>query len=69
MVEVYSAIRASNFSDDVLAVNPNDLTVLPCRNLGWSDLGETSRVLSALGQNSIRPDWAFACAEECSVQS
>ena len=64
MVEAYSAIRASNFSDDVLAVNPNDLAVLPCRNLGWSDLGETSRVLSVLEQNGISAEWALAGTEE-----
>lgn len=53
LLEVYSGIRASNFSGDVLAARPNDLAVLSCGNLGWSDLGETSRVLSVLGQNGI----------------
>jgi len=69
LINLYSGMRDSNFSDDVLAKNPNDLAVLPSKNLGWSDLGETSRVLAALGQNSIRTAWALACAEECSVQS
>ena len=68
MLEVYSGIRTSNFSDDVLAVNPNDLAVLPCRNLGWSDLGETGRVLSVLEQNGISAEWAPACIEECSAR-
>lgn len=67
MLEVYSSIRASNFSDDVLAVTPDELAVLPCRNLGWSDLGEMSRVLSVLGQNGIHADWALARAEELSA--
>lgn len=67
MLEVYSSIRASNFSDDVLAVTPDELAVLPCRNLGWSDLGEMSRVLLVLGQNGIRADWALARTEELSA--
>ena len=69
MLEVYSAIRASNFSDDVLAVNPNNLAVLPCRNLGWSDLGETNRVLSVLEQNGISAEWDLACTEECTARA
>jgi mannose-1-phosphate guanylyltransferase len=65
LVHLYSGIHASNFSDDVLAKSPNDLAVLSGANLGWTDLGETSRVLSVLGQNGIRAEWAPACAEEC----
>ena len=51
--EVYSAIPAANFSDEVLAARPSDLTVLPARGLGWSDLGEPQRVLSAFGSSSL----------------
>ena len=46
--EVYAAIPATNFSDEVLAARPSDLTVLPADGLGWSDLGEPQRVLSML---------------------
>jgi len=46
---IYSDMRANNFSDDVLAARPSDLAVLSGGNLGWSDLGEASRVLSILG--------------------
>jgi mannose-1-phosphate guanylyltransferase len=53
--DVYSRIPATNFSDDVLSKRPSDLTVLPACGLGWSDLGEPQRVLSAFGVPSL--DW------------
>jgi len=68
LVHLYSGIHASNFSDDVLAKSPNDLAVISGANLGWSDLGEISRVLSVLGQNGTRAEWALACAEECTAR-
>ncbi len=67
LVRLYSGIHASNFSDEVLAKSPNDLAVLSGANLGWTDLGETSRVLSVLGENGIRAEWALPRAEECVV--
>ena len=65
LLRLYSDMRASSFSDDVLAARPSELAVLSGGNLGWSDLGETSRVLSVLGRNGTRAKWALACAEEC----
>ena len=46
--EIYARIPAANFSNEVLSARPSDLTVLPARGLGWSDLGEPQRVLSAI---------------------
>lgn len=51
--ELYARIPATNFSDEVLSKRPSDLTVLPARGLGWSDLGEPQRVLSALSTHSL----------------
>ena len=52
LAELYPAIPASNFSDEVLSANPSALAVLRADGLGWSDLGEPQRVLSMnLGQN------------------
>ena len=51
--EIYATIPATNFSDEVLTKRPSDLTVLPARGLGWSDLGEPQRVLSALSTHSL----------------
>jgi mannose-1-phosphate guanylyltransferase len=46
--EIYAKIPAANFSNEVLSARPSDLTVLPGRGLGWSDLGEPERVLNAI---------------------
>jgi len=51
--ELYARIPATNFSDEVLSRRPSDLTVLPARGLGWSDLGEPQRVLSALSPHNL----------------
>ena len=51
--EIYAKIPATNFSDEVLSVRPSGLAVLPARGLGWSDLGEPQRALSALSIPSI----------------
>lgn len=54
---LYARSAPSNFSDDVLAQCPQDLAVLRGHDLGWSDLGDPGRVLSALAseQNSAPP--------------
>jgi mannose-1-phosphate guanylyltransferase len=69
LAHLYSGIHASNFSAEVLAKSPNDLAVLSGANLGWTDLGETSRVLSVLEENAISTEWALSCAEECVARS
>ena len=46
--ELWSSVPASDFSQEVLAVCPSDLAVFPVEGLGWTDLGEPERVLSAL---------------------
>jgi len=51
--ELYARIPATNFSNEVLSKRPSDLTVLPARGLGWSDLGEPQRVLSALSTQGL----------------
>jgi len=58
--ELYAKIPATNFSDEVLTKRPSDLTVLPASGLGWSDLGEPQRVLSAL---SAPAGWMFPSLE------
>jgi mannose-1-phosphate guanylyltransferase len=57
LADLYSGVRSSNFSEDVLSAYPGELAVLPA-NLGWSDLGETRRVLSVLERKGARPEWA-----------
>jgi mannose-1-phosphate guanylyltransferase len=48
LYELFSRIPACDFSHQVLSVSPSDLAVLPVDGLGWTDLGEPERVLSAL---------------------
>jgi mannose-1-phosphate guanylyltransferase len=50
LLELYAGIRSSSFSDEVLAVYPEELAVLSGGELGWTDLGETRRVLTVLGR-------------------
>jgi mannose-1-phosphate guanylyltransferase len=47
---LYSTISESNFSNQVLATRSNELAVMRVAEVGWSDLGEPSRVLSTLPQ-------------------
>jgi len=48
LYELFSSIPASNFSYEVLSVCPSGLAVFPAGGLGWTDLGEPERLLSAL---------------------
>lgn len=45
---LYSELLSTNFSQQVLAVRPSDLTVLPVAGVRWNDWGEPHRVLSDL---------------------
>ncbi|MEO6390316.1 MAG: sugar phosphate nucleotidyltransferase [Pyrinomonadaceae bacterium] len=55
---VYAQLTESNFSHEVLAARPEDLTVMRVGNVGWSDLGEPSRVLSTWARAGIRTELA-----------
>jgi mannose-1-phosphate guanylyltransferase len=48
--KLYSEISDINFSQEVLAMRPDDLGVMKVDSVGWSDLGEPSRVLAALSR-------------------
>lgn len=55
---LYSKIEPSNFSHEVLSTRANDLSVMPVKNVGWSDWGDPSRVLSTLAGIGIQAEWA-----------
>ena len=57
LLDLYSGIPSSSFSEEVLSAYPSELAVLSSANLGWSDLGEAGRVLSVLRCKGIRPEW------------
>lgn len=48
MNDIYTSVAPSSFSHQVLSTCPRNLAVLPAHRLGWTDLGEPKRVLSAL---------------------
>ena len=56
--ELYSKIEATNFSHEVLAARPQDLAVMRVGDVGWSDLGEPSRVLAALAHLGVQSQLA-----------
>jgi mannose-1-phosphate guanylyltransferase len=55
--ELYSKIEEINFSHQVLATRPHDLTVQRVGDVGWSDLGEPARVLSTLARMGIESEF------------
>ena len=60
--ELYSKIPETNFSHQVLAHRPQDLTVLKVGDVGWSDLGEPARVLSTLARLGIETQMAMSAS-------
>lgn len=48
LTRLYSEIISANFSKEVLAQRPGDLSVLQVSGVRWTDLGEPQRVASAL---------------------
>lgn len=55
---LYAVLPPMNFSDQILAGFPPNLAVLPVDGVGWSDWGDSQRVLAALARMGIRPAWA-----------
>jgi mannose-1-phosphate guanylyltransferase len=55
---LYSLIPEVNFSHEVLAARPGDLTVMRVGDVGWSDLGEPSRVLAAMSRMGVAAEYA-----------
>jgi mannose-1-phosphate guanylyltransferase len=59
---LYSEIQESNFSHEVLAARPEDLTVMRVGDVGWSDLGEPARVLSTLARIGVQTEMAMSAS-------
>jgi mannose-1-phosphate guanylyltransferase len=55
---LYSQINDTNFSHEVLATRPQDLAVMRVANVGWSDLGEPSRVFATLAHLGVQSQLA-----------
>lgn len=65
---LYSGIREVNFSREVLSVHshdsvcPGDVAVLRGIGLGWSDLGEPSRVFAVLRRKGVATERCFVAS-------
>lgn len=57
--ELYSDFAPTGFSQDVLSMQPNSLAVLRATGLGWSDLGEPSRVNTVLERKNVQTTRVF----------
>jgi mannose-1-phosphate guanylyltransferase len=65
--DIYSEMQSASFSHEVLSTQPCGLAMVCSGNLGWSDLGEASRVLSVLESKGVKPEWTHERAQEASV--
>jgi mannose-1-phosphate guanylyltransferase len=61
MKELYALMEETNFSDRVLALVPERLTVLKVSGIKWNDLGEPKRVLASIQTAGARPCWTENC--------
>jgi mannose-1-phosphate guanylyltransferase len=59
---LYSQIEDTNFSQQVLAKRAEDLAVMRVGEVGWSDLGEPSRVLSTLARLGVQSELAMSAS-------
>ena len=59
LCELYSGIGETSFSQEVLSAQPNGLAVLRATGLGWSDLGEPSRVYAVLERKCVQTAQGF----------
>jgi mannose-1-phosphate guanylyltransferase len=57
MKELYALLEETNFSDRVLALVPERLTVLKVSGIKWNDLGEPKRVIASIQTAGARPLW------------
>ena len=57
--KIYSELPQIGFSDAVLSASPLDLAVVRGCGLGWSDVGETERVLSVLRRKGVKKTQDF----------
>ena len=62
LAELYSKISDTNFSHEVLAQRPQDLVVMRVGDVGWSDVGEPSRVLATLAHLGMQSQLAVSAS-------
>jgi mannose-1-phosphate guanylyltransferase len=57
ITDVYQHIPAADFSHLVLSAAPERLGVLCLGDVGWSDLGDPSRVIQMLSETGAKNEW------------
>lgn len=62
LARLYATIKDINFSHEVLSMRPQDLAVMRVGDVGWSDLGEPSRVLAALAHLGVQSELAASAS-------
>src|SRR5689334_10569005 len=62
VAELYARVDEANYSHQVRAARPEDLMVMRVADVGWSDLGEPNRVLSALARIGVESELALSAS-------
>jgi hypothetical protein len=57
---IYDRLTPTDFSKQVLSVSTEGLVVANCGAVGWSDLGDPRRLITALTNSGIENPWAGA---------
>jgi mannose-1-phosphate guanylyltransferase len=65
MQYIYDRLTPTDFSKQVLSVSAERLAVANCGKVGWNDLGDPRRLVTALTESGIENPWA--CARVCGV--
>jgi len=60
MQHIYDRLTPTDFSKQVLSVSTEGLAVANCGEVGWSDLGDPRRLVTALRESGIENPWAGA---------
>ena len=55
---IYDRLTPTDFSKQVLSVSTEGLAVANCGEVGWSDLGDPRRLVTALTESGIESPWA-----------
>jgi mannose-1-phosphate guanylyltransferase len=63
VTRLYEGLTHTDFSHAVLSTRTGSLAVLSCTGLGWSDLGDSERVLSVLRRNGFPADFGFTSSQ------
>jgi len=66
MQTVYNSLPVADFSRQVLSVSTGKLAVAPLGNVGWNDLGDPRRLVTALFESGIENPWVTSgCCSYC----